>query len=150
MLLMESKKFLSRNQMGWRLLALILLIPFIYAILFFAGSQTLWTQSAPPIYSSVSSHKRDWNRLLALRDVLYRKIALHTSIDPVPMGNHGAIKEHLRSHYAPDAARSAASLLRILAKLTDDPHSFTGNLTPSKVESICDNIEELIRALERS
>ncbi|MBU1238477.1 hypothetical protein KJ865_02105, partial [Myxococcota bacterium] len=149
MIVREAKTILSKNRMGYRLLALGLLIPFIYAILFFAGSQTLWNQSAPPIYASVSSHHREWHRLLSLRDILYGKLSLQTGINPLLSSDHGRLKEHIRSGLGAQTAKNTLSLLRVLAKLPEEHQSFSGNWSPGKVESLCDEIEETIKILER-
>ncbi len=138
---------LSENRLGLRFIALFLLTPFFYALLFFAGSRTLWIQSPPPRYSSVTSHNAQWHRLLALRDLLYDKLFHLLKHDPLLTANRDTLLQRAKAHLGKRRAKEVKAILQFCSTVTEDPNSFRGAWNSREVSHWIERIEALLSYL---
>jgi Domain of unknown function (DUF4350) len=144
----EVKTILSENRLGQRVLSLFFLIPFIYAILYFAGNITLWSHTPPPKYSSINLHRREIERLLALRDIFHKKLALISSCNPSQISNHKQVIASISKGKTRSEIKAFSEILQKLANLPSNESLFPGNWSPLSVKSLSKELESSIRSLD--
>ncbi|MBU1243448.1 DUF4350 domain-containing protein [Myxococcota bacterium] len=87
---------LARHQTGTRVLAILLLGPFIYLVLWFSTQGTHILSRKPPTLSTSTEMSRLWLRMLALTELLSRRLKTPSPVYSLPARQIRALaQEHL-------------------------------------------------------
>jgi hypothetical protein len=141
----ELVTIFGKNGLGLRLLGLLLLTPFIYAMLDFVGTQTLVRENAPPFYSSVNSHRKELIRLQSLKDLLFEKLSEKSGIREDTDKNFTLIVKNIRRFYGEN---TAAELINILSRIAKFSATGWRIIDISSMKDLSDSIEDLIWLME--
>jgi hypothetical protein len=93
------RELLARHQSGSRVLAILLLGPFIYLVLWFSTQGTSVLSRKPPTLSTSTEMSRLWLRMLALTELLSRRFGTLTPVYGLPPKQ---IRELAREHLPGD------------------------------------------------
>ena len=145
--MVESLRDLSaRHRTGARVLAILLLGPFIYLVLWFSTQGSPVLSRKPPTLSTSSEMSRLWLRMLALTELISRRMKTLTPLYALPARQVRALGEE----FLPDDPVLRERFIRMAAGLERSglPQGTPRNVDHSQLLEWIDVCEEVLRTFD--
>jgi Domain of unknown function (DUF4350) len=131
--------YFKNNSMGIKIISLLLLLPFIYFILLFAGTQTLSKITPPPLFTMGNIHQNKLRRAFAVRDILVEKLKSNGIDEPLLKTNKLEIQKKCNLLWGNKISKSILNLL---------PFLYIIDVNNNKISKNFQNYDDLILKIE--